>query len=235
MLSCLEASVPSYAYRVLEEGVADGLRLGDLSDEARAQLDGMIPPEAEEVASPAAATAEAPAPAAPPSPALLTDPMPPLWVKPTQQAVEFDCRRGGPSATDNLAAAWAAIADADRPVLLKGVGSHWPALSSWTLDALRSSLSRGMVRVSPSPRVTFCRESHPDVRSGKLTPPSRALIMDVAEFIDRLHAGRGGRPPLLYCAEGDQERCYLQALAPHALMRDVISASPQPPATRARA
>ena len=92
-------------------------------------------------------------------------------------------------------------------------------------------MRRGMVRVSPSPQVTFCRESHPDVIQRKLTPPSRTLLMSIDEFVDRLHVGRAGRVPLLYGAKG--ERCYLQALAPHELMRDVdfsfLCASQQPP------
>ena len=28
---------------------------------------------------------------------------------------------------------------------------------------------------------------------GALVPPSRTFLMDIAEFCDRLHAGRGGR------------------------------------------
>lgn len=232
VLECLQAGMPTYVYRVVEEGAADGLRLRDFSEQTRSLLEGKVPPEAETYCTHTSSDdGDDPLPAT----KLLADPLPPLWVRPAQSAVAFDCRRDCPDAEANLAAAWAAIERADAPILFKGVGSHWPALSTWTLDALRGSLQRGMVRVSPSPQVTFCRESHPDVRAGKLTPPSRTLIMGVDEFFDRLHVGRAGRPPLLYGADG--ERCYLQALAPHAMMRDVdfsfLCASQQPPAISA--
>ena len=227
VLDCLEAGMPTYVYRIIEEGAADGLRLGDFSDQTRDLLKGKVPPEAEEYHADASSSPTT----TPPLTKLLADPLPPLWVQPANSAVAFDCRSNCPDLEDNLAAAWAAIEEADAPVLLKGVGSHWPALSSWTLPALRSTMRRGMVRVSPSPQVTFCRESHPDVRAGLLTPPSRTLLMSIDEFVDRLHVGRAGRPPLLYGT--DSERCYLQALAPHALMRDVdfsfLRASQQPP------
>ena len=211
MLACVQNGRPTYAYRLLEEGVADGLRLREFSAETRAVLDGLIPPEAEEQH----ATATASARDRPPRGPLLVDPPPSLWVRPASSVRSFECaRRGGAS----LAAAWAAVAMRSEPVLFRGVGASWPALQSWTLPTLCNSLRRGMVRVSPDARVTFCRESHPDVRSGAFAPPSRTLIMDVEEFVDRLHHGRAGRSPLLY---GAGERCYLQALAPHGMMRDV--------------
>ena len=211
MLACIENGRPTYAYRLLEEGAADGLRLREFSDETRAVLDGLIPPEAEEQHAPATASAKARPPRGP----LLVDPPPSLWVQPSSSVRSFDCaQRGG----DSLASAWAAVAQRSEPVLFRGVGAAWPALQSWTLPTLCNSLRRGMVRVSPDARFTFCRESHPDVQSGALTPPSRTLIMDVDEFVDRLHDGRAGRSPLLY---GTGERCYLQALAPHDMMRDV--------------
>ena len=76
----------------------------------------------------------------------------------------------------------------------------------------------------------LCRESHPDVRSGALQPPSRTVLMSTQEFVDRLSSNRAGRTPLLY---GDDERCYLQALAPHAMMADVdfafLDYASQPP------
>lgn len=228
MLSCVEAGRPSYAYRILEEGISDGLRFDDFSSSARSTFTGMIPPEAEEFRAEDMIDDDA-AQAGGGSSTLYSDPLPQLWVRPPTCALEFDCECLD-NGDANLAAAWAAVERQDSPVLFRGVGRHWPALHSWTLPALQESLHRGVVRVSPSPRVTFCRESHPDVQSGSLTPPSRSVIMDVTEFIERLHVGRGGRPPLLY---GDDERCYLQALAPHALMRDVdfsfLSAAQQPP------
>ena len=48
VLDCLEAGMPTYVYRIIEEGAADGLRLGDFSDQTRDLLKGKVPPEAEE-------------------------------------------------------------------------------------------------------------------------------------------------------------------------------------------
>jgi len=223
MLACIEHGRPTYAYRLLEEAAADGLRLSELSCEARSALTGLIPPEAEVHAADAADASE-------PRGELLADPPSPLWVTPSAPVREFDCAASSPDAADALEAAWAAVDERAEPVLFRGVGAHWPALDTWTLDALPRALRRGMVRVAPDSRVTFCRESHPDVRSGRLTPPSRTLNMDIEEFVDRLHAGRRGRAPLLY---GDGERCYLQALAPHSMMRDTdfafLDQASQPP------
>lgn len=70
-----------------------------------------------------------------------------------------------------------------------------------------STTKRGMVRVSPTSSVTFCRESHPHVQSGLIEPPSRTFSMKTTEFADRLRVGRNGRKPLLY---GESERVYLQ-------------------------
>ena len=132
---------------------------------------------------------------------------------------EFDCLVGrGPEAREAaLEAAWASV-EAGRPTLFRGVGAHWPAVQEWTVETLRAELARGVVRVAPSSAVTFCRESHPDVQSGVIAPPSRSFVMSTEEFDDRLRAGRRGRAPLLY---DEDERVYLQALAPHAMMRQV--------------
>ena len=208
MLACIAHGRPTYAYRLLEEGAAEGLRLGDLSDEARDELSAFIPPEAETFHADSEAAACGP---------LLVDPPPPLWVTPSACVREFDCAASSPHAAEALESAWAAVAEQSEPVLFRGVSSHWPALETWTLDRLPRALRRAMVRVSPTARVTFCRESHPDVRSGRVEPPSRTLNMAADEFVDRLHSGRGGRGPLLY---GEGERCYLQALAPYAMMRE---------------
>ena len=92
-----------------------------------------------------------------------------------------------------------------------------PALGSWACALGRpcvldlDPLADGLV-----PAVTFCRESHPDVREGLVAPPSRTCVMKVAEFSRRLRRRRGGLRPLLY---GEGERVYLQALAPHAMMQ----------------
>jgi hypothetical protein len=223
--SCIRADPGGPAlYRLVEEAAATGLRLCDLPSPAQKALVGKVPPEAE-----AFHRCDESAPAEEMTPAqLFVDPLPPLWVRSTGKVKTFEC--GGENSDATLAAAWEAVGRRDAPVLFRGVGAHWPALHSWTLPTLRDSLSRGMVRVSPSSQVTFCRESHPDVRAGVVEPPSRTLLMDVGEFTDRLHVGRAGRPPLLY---GEGERCYLQALAPHEMMRDLdfsfLTPSAQPP------
>jgi hypothetical protein len=219
MLRCIEDGRGMAVYRLMEEAAADGMRLSDLSDEVRAMLArGLLPPEAEDlpggITVPASTGASAPSG----SKQLFTDPLDRLWVRPSASVRSFDCSGSGSSREQALASAWAAVDEGAAPVLFRSVGAEWPALERWTLPALCRSLRRAMVRVSPSSRVTFCRESHPDVQSGAVEPPSRVALMDVAEFAERLHAGRAGRPPLLY---GDGERVYLQALAPYRMMRDV--------------
>ena len=63
-----------------------------------------------------------------------------------------------------------AVERQDRPVLFRGVGSHWPALDTWSLDMLGASLQRGMVRVSPTPHArVISSESQYDVRAGLLS------------------------------------------------------------------
>ena len=226
IVSCIEHGRPTYAYRLMEEGAADGLRLHDLSASTRSLLEGRVPPEAEMYHSTSGAPTNS---ASRDNRRLIVDPLPDLWVKPRSQVETFDCS-GSPGNADGLLAAWSAVERQDRPVLFRGVGSHWPALDTWSLDMLGASLQRGMVRVSPTPRVTFCRESHPDVRAGLLEPPSRTVLMDIGEFIDRVHVDRGGRAPLIF---GDTERCYLQALAPYKMMEALdfsfLSDSPEPP------
>ncbi len=209
LASLAESGSGSVLYRCYEEALQDGVRFADLSSAARRALDGRVPPDAEAVAR-TAAGGEPSESAAPP---LLSDPPPQLWVTPSSRVVEVDASSAGA-----LARAWELIGRAEGPVLLRGVGRHWPALEEWDLATLADALPRAMVRVSPSPGVTFCRESHPAVRRGALTPPSRTVAMAASEFCRRLRAGRGGLPPALY-AEG--ERCYLQALAPHAMMDGV--------------
>ena len=205
---------PGSTDRVYEEAVSDGVRFGALSPEAQEVLRTRLPPEAEACEGHAV----------PPSPNIATDgrvwcdPLPELWVAESHvpQVAEFDCSPRTGDRDAQIAAAWEAISEREAPVLLRGVGEHWPALSEWTVDLLRESMERAMVRVSPSSSVTFCRESHPDVVAGKVEPPSRTFTMTTAEFADRLRLDRNGRRPLLYA---EDERVYLHALAPHEMMR----------------
>ena len=212
MLDSVDSGRAVACYRLMEEAAADGMRLGELSDLAQAQLAGLLPPEAEEWAAGGRARRRLQR-----ASKLVTDELPSLWVTPAERVRTFDCQPGA-QREDALAAAWAAVGEREAPVLLRGVGAQWPALQDWSLPRLQRSMKRAMVRVAPSSSVTFCRESHPDVRSGAIVPPSRTSIMPVREFCDRLHEGRGGRPPLLY---GVEERCYLQALAPYAMMQGI--------------
>ena len=213
MVGLVESGRGVAVYRLMEEAAADGVRYADFSPSTRALLQGLLPPEAEEWQG--GASAASPAHSA--APTLISDELPPLWVSPSGSVRSFDCRRGA-GRERALAAAWAVVREASAPVLLRGVGADWPACDEWSLALLRTSMERAMVRVSPSSAVTFCRESHPDVRAGVVAAPSRTAIMAVDEFVARLHHGRGGRAPLLY---GSGERCYLQALAPYAMMRQV--------------
>ncbi|KAL1522949.1 hypothetical protein AB1Y20_017913 [Prymnesium parvum] len=213
MLGCVDAGVPLAAYRVYEEAVSDGIRFGSLSPAAQRALRSRLPPEAE--ACPGRERR-----AAPSQPARFwCDPLPSLWVEekaPPRSVVEFDCSPLAAARASAIAEAWELIGRRSCPVLLRGVGEHWPAVRHCNLELLRTTMKRGMVRVSPTPSVTFCRESHPDVQAGLIEPPSRTFSMATSEIIDRLHVGRNGWQPLIY---GDRERVYLQALAPHAMMR----------------
>ena len=217
MMACVESGRGLAAYRLYEEAAADGLRWRQLSRRARSVLQPRLPPEAEAVGhrrSPLASPRRL-LRAGRRQRELCCDELPELWVSPSASVATFDCRPGsGRDAA--LAAAWEAVAAREAPVLMRGVGEAWPALEAWDLRLLKRAMRRAMVRVSPSSAVTFCRESHPDVRSGQLEPPSRTVVMGVRELVDRLHTDRGGRAPLLY---GETERVYLQALAPYSMMR----------------
>ena len=213
MLECVSAGYTVACYRLMEEAAADGLRLSKFSALARHELANSVPPEAEDLLEGTRSVGRSRSR----SGVLITDELPELWVTPSVPVQTFDCRPGE-AREEALAAAWAAVSKRDAPVLFRGVGAQWPALRSWSLPRLVRSMQRAMVRVAPSNCVTFCRESHPDVRSGAVVPPSRTTIMNVAEFADRLHVGRAGRSPLMY---GAGERCYLQALAPYSMMREL--------------
>jgi hypothetical protein len=213
MLECVSAGYTVACYRLMEEAAADGLRLSKFSALARHELANLVPPEAEDLLEGTRSVGRSRSR----SGVLITDELPELWVTPSVPVQTFDCRPGE-AREEALAAAWAAVSKRDAPVLFRGVGAQWPALRSWSLPRLVRSMQRAMVRVAPSNCVTFCRESHPDVRSGAVVPPSRITIMNVAEFADRLHVGRAGRSPLMY---GAGERCYLQALAPYSMMREL--------------
>jgi hypothetical protein len=203
----------------MEEAAADGIRYGCFSQTARELLEDKLPPEAETLSTERdAVTLDLDLDAAGQGPSgdeiLQVDALPRLWFASPQLVRSFDCSEGG----GELSKAWEAIAAGDGPVLLRGVGSGWNALEAWRLPRLSQSVRRAMVRVAPSTSVTVCRESHPAVRAGEVTAPSRTVVMDVAEFYDRLHVGRRGRPPLLY---GEEERVYLQALASPSLMGEI--------------
>lgn len=201
----LDPIAPAALYRLWEEALVAGVRPSELDADIRAALRGRVPPEPESE------------PLLAPLPddlgVLHNDPLPSLWVRPSRYVYEVDC-----SDDAGVEAAWAAVEKAEQPVLFRGVGQSWPARHTWTLPRLARFLPRGMVRVAPNAAVTFCRESHSLVRAGEFTPPSRVVAMRGAEFVQRLRRGRGGLPPLLY---GEDERAYLQALAPRELMADV--------------
>ena len=221
LLACVDVGAGPATYRLYEEAAADGMRWKALSPTARSMLTGRLPPEAEALRGRRGGNplrrlgllggAEARRPQC--------DPLPELWVSPARSVTEFDCSsaaRGAAGREEALGRAWAAVAAQEEPVLFRGACDEWPAVREWDLDLLRRSMRRAMVRVAPSPAVTFCRESHPDVREGLVAPPSRTCVMKVAEFSRRLRRRRGGLRPLLY---GEGERVYLQALAPHAMMQ----------------
>lgn len=219
MLACVDGGRGPATYRLYEEAAADGMRWKALSPTARSVLTGRLPPEAEALrgrrgGNPLRRLGLLGRAARRPR----CDPLPQLWVSPARSVTEFDCSsaaRGAAGREEALGRAWAAVASQEEPVLFRGACDAWPAVREWDLGLLRRSMRRAMVRVAPSPAVTFCRESHPDVREGIVTPPSRTCVMKVSEFARRLRQRRGGLRPLLY---GEDERVYLQALAPHAMM-----------------
>ena len=213
--ACAEVS-PMALYRVFEEAISDGVRVDDLSPGVREILRGRTPPEVESIAQRRGDLLRS---LRKQPDELWSDALPAVQLTPAGAVDEFDCLVGrGPEAREAaLEAAWASV-EAGRPTLFRGVGAHWPAVQEWTVETLRAQLRRGVVRIAPSSAVTFCRESHPDVQSGAIAPPSRSFVMSTEEFDDRLRAGRRGRAPLLY---DEDERVYLQALAPHAMMRQV--------------
>ena len=207
--ACIRAKPlnPAILYRLWEESLLSGVQYKDLDVKLADSLRGRLPPEAPETIE----LLEHPNDSS--LGPLLNDELPNLWVQPLRRVDEFDCTN-----EEGIAAAWDSVSKNSVPVLFRGIGRHWKALDSWSLSKLGQSLPRGMVRISPGPAVTFCRESHPAVQSKLFTPPSRLLSMRGSEFVQRLHPGRGGLPPVLY---DDNERVYLQALAPPSLMSDV--------------
>jgi len=219
LLACVDGGHGPATYRLYEEAAADGMRWRALSPTARSVLNGRLPPEAEAlrrvggVGNPLSHLGLLGRAARRPR----CDPLPQLWVSPARSVTEFDCSAArGAAGREALGRAWDAVASQQEPVLFHGACDAWPALREWDLGLLRRSMRRAMVRVAPSPAVTFCRESHPDVRTGLVTPPSRTVVMKVSEFARRLRERRGGLRPLLY---GEDEAVYLQALAPHAMMQ----------------
>ncbi|KAJ1630353.1 hypothetical protein T492DRAFT_1003864 [Pavlovales sp. CCMP2436] len=189
----------------------DGVRVRDLPFHVRTILEGKLPPEIS--ASPGDDDYIEEGAAVP----LAVYPAPGIWVRPAGAVPEVGAAE--------VARGWA-LADATKgPVVFRGVGSHWPAVSEWRrVGAIAEQLPFAMVRVATGPAIAFCRETHLDVKTGVVQPPSRVVAMPFAQFCRRLRQGRGGLAPLLTPAgglgEGEQECCYMQALAPDGLMAD---------------
>jgi len=186
--------------RIYESFLHDGA--GALSPEAAAALAGRVPP---------AVGGDDDAAAAIPAPAL--GPPPPLWVRPRKSVDEVECRGDGGAAA---AASLAGARTARTPLILRGVGSDWPALA-WDAATIAGAYPGGVVcRLSETRGVAFCRESHPRVLAGDFAPPSRAVVVPPAAAARRLRGE--GAPPLVYAGG---EHLYAQALAPPRLVRDI--------------
>ncbi|KAL1498886.1 hypothetical protein AB1Y20_013410 [Prymnesium parvum] len=155
-----------------------------------------------------------------------SDPLPRLTV-----------RRGG----ELRALAWAAASPAERarveaeaarvlaegaaPLVLRGAAAALVTRlgeTHWNLDSLPAIVRSGNVRVSPGPQFVFCKESHPLVREGSFSPPSRTTAMSGDEFVRRLTSSPPS-PPLFF--QPAAERYYLQADIPNALL-DELSIRP---------
>lgn len=126
-----------------------------------------------------------------------------LWTTCSGRVKEVHC-------AGSIAQARTALAEARherRPVVLRDVGAHWRGLD-WTTETLADAFETGAVcRLSPTHAVAFCRESHPEVASGRLTPPSITLTLPGTSAARRLLR--------------TEETLYIQALAPRSLMCDV--------------
>ena len=186
--------------RCCETMFHDGLGYGDLDDSVRAKLEGLVPPAvADDGAGAAGPAAESPKP-------------PELWVEAGGAVPSVDCRGGGARAALDAARA------ARRPVILRGVGARWRAVG-WDAQTIADAFPAALVcRVARQSAVSFCRESHPAVARGDVTPPSRSVVLSGAAAARRL---RGERRPNLVYDDADEEHVYAQALAPPALLADV--------------
>ena len=209
--------------RCVETMFHDGLGFDDLDGEAVAALRGLVPPavglddEEEEEIAPwrrvfsrgRRRRMDAPADA-------VEAKAPELWVEAKASVRAVDCD-GSESAAEALAAARAAR----EPVILRGVGARWPAVTdSWDAETIAAAFPAALVcRVSPSLGVSFCRESHPRVASGAAEPPSKSVVLAGPAAARRLR----GEPGLRRVVYGDapEEHLYVQALAPPSLLRDV--------------
>lgn len=174
----------------------DGVGLEDL--EARTKIEGLLPPVLRGDEAPTLLSA-------------LSGRLPDvsessdgeaLWVTCAGSVAEVDCA--------SVADAREALERArhDRlPIVLRGVGATWPALD-WNLRTLAEAFASGAVcRLSPTTAVAFCKESHPDVRQGRIAPSSITATLPGAAAARRLLSR--------------DETLYIQALAPRRLMRDV--------------
>lgn len=191
VLDGLAASRSAATLMFFERMLHDGYGWADLPRATAQALDGLAPP-------PAVATGfEAVAP--------VMEPLPELWVDTSTKVKEA---RGDHAAALNTARRHRA------PVLLKNVGMKWP---EWTASDLARGFPAGAVcRVAPSAAVSFCRESHPDIKSGAVKALSQALIVSSLEVERRLSGDAAA--PFVY--EGG-EHLYVQASASPALLRDV--------------
>lgn len=186
----------------------DGVSIGDLSAEAKAAVETLLPPEVFDCTpqeSLLSTLSAHPRFARRKMPAVDIVDGDELWPKTKGLVSEVDCEQSETLARKALERARAER----RPVVLRGIGKKWRS-RDWTPDSLAHAFERGAVcRVSPSLAVSFCRESHPDVAEGRVTPPSVTLVLSGNEALRRI-------------LDSDaEESVYLQALASSSLMDDV--------------
>ena len=141
LLACVETNRALAVYRLYEEALQDSVRFDTLSQAAKKALRGRIPPDAEQIGRVAH---EGHSLAATPvlERTILHDQPPRIWVAPQKKVALFDG-----SSAEGLARAWEAIKRREAPVHIRNVGCQWPALRSWNLNLLGSTLGRGMVNV----------------------------------------------------------------------------------------
>lgn len=187
----------------------DGVRLYDLDTKAMTFVEALLPPELNEVGDDErllSVLANHPRFRDRQLPRIAQDEVfdaQALWTTCAGPVQEVLC-------AGSTAQARAALAEARherRPVILRDVGAHWRGLD-WTTETLADAFETGAVcRLSPTEAVAFCRESHPEVASGRITPPSVTLTLPGTSAAKRLLR--------------TDETLYIQALAPRRLMCDV--------------